>query len=230
MVVPVGRVVELTVVSPDVIHSWWVPALGGKIDAIPGQTNHTWFQAEKTGHYEVRCAELCGLEHAHMTGWVDVVTPAAVHGASSQRAPPGTRRSATRSSRASARRATGWRARATTARRSRAARSSATRRRSPTSSATARTRCRAVGATWDDATMKAATDYLKEHCRVAVRRRAAAVPRRLEARPRHRLADHRRPQADRDPLHRHEPRLLRRSAGSCRSSCGRSSRRRTSTS
>jgi cytochrome c oxidase subunit 2 len=77
MVVPLGRVVELTVVSPDVIHSWWVPALGGKIDAIPGRTNHTWFKAEKLGHYEVRCAELCGLEHAHMTGWVDVVTPAA---------------------------------------------------------------------------------------------------------------------------------------------------------
>jgi cytochrome c oxidase subunit 2 len=77
MAVPVGRVVELTVVSPDVIHSWWVPALGGKIDAIPGRVNHTWFKAEKVGHYEVRCAELCGLEHAHMTGWVDVVTPSA---------------------------------------------------------------------------------------------------------------------------------------------------------
>jgi cytochrome c oxidase subunit II len=77
MAVPLDRVVELTVVSPDVIHSWWVPALGGKIDAIPGRTNHTWFKAEKLGHYEVRCAELCGLEHAHMTGWVDVVTPAA---------------------------------------------------------------------------------------------------------------------------------------------------------
>ena len=76
MVVPLQRVVELTVVSPDVIHSWWVPALGGKIDAIPGVTNHTWFKAEKLGFYEVRCAELCGLEHAHMTGYVDVVTPA----------------------------------------------------------------------------------------------------------------------------------------------------------
>ena len=76
MVVPIDRVVELTVVSPDVIHSWWAPALGGKIDAVPGRTNHTWFKAEKLGHYVVRCAELCGLEHAHMTGWVDVVTPA----------------------------------------------------------------------------------------------------------------------------------------------------------
>jgi cytochrome c oxidase subunit 2 len=77
MVVPIGRVVELTVVSPDVIHSWWVPALGGKIDAIPGRTNHTWFKAQKLGSYEARCAELCGIEHAHMIGWVDVVTPAA---------------------------------------------------------------------------------------------------------------------------------------------------------
>ena len=55
MVVPVGRVVELTVVSPDVIHSWWVPALGGKIDAIPGRTNHTWFQARE-GRRRTRCA------------------------------------------------------------------------------------------------------------------------------------------------------------------------------
>ena len=77
MVVPIDRVVELTVVSPDVIHSWWVPALGGKIDANPGRTNHTWFKAQKLGSYEARCAELCGVEHAHMIGWVDVVTPAA---------------------------------------------------------------------------------------------------------------------------------------------------------
>jgi cytochrome c oxidase subunit 2 len=74
MVVPVHRVVTLDVVTPDVAHSWWVPALGGKIDAIPGRTNHTWFRAEKTGTYEARCAELCGLEHAHMIGFVDVVT------------------------------------------------------------------------------------------------------------------------------------------------------------
>jgi cytochrome c oxidase subunit 2 len=75
MVVPVDRVVTLDVVSPDVAHSWWVPALGGKIDAIPGRTNHTWFKAEKVGTYEARCAELCGLEHAHMIGFVDVVRP-----------------------------------------------------------------------------------------------------------------------------------------------------------
>jgi cytochrome c oxidase subunit 2 len=76
MVVPVNQVVTLDVVSPDVIHSWWVPALGGKIDAIPGRTNHTWFKAEKEGSYEVRCAEFCGLEHAHMLGSVEVVSNA----------------------------------------------------------------------------------------------------------------------------------------------------------
>jgi cytochrome c oxidase subunit 2 len=75
MVVPINRVVTLDVVSPDVIHSWWVPALGGKIDAIPGRTNHTWFKAEKLGTYEARCAEFCGLEHANMIGFVDVVRP-----------------------------------------------------------------------------------------------------------------------------------------------------------
>ena len=75
LVVPVNRVVTLDLVSPDVAHSWWVPALGGKTDAIPGRTNHTWFRANRKGTYEVRCAEFCGLEHAHMIGFVDVVDP-----------------------------------------------------------------------------------------------------------------------------------------------------------
>jgi len=74
MVVPVNRVVTLDVATPDVAHSWWVPALGGKIDAIPGRVNHTWFRARKTGRYEARCAEFCGLEHAHMIGFVEVVS------------------------------------------------------------------------------------------------------------------------------------------------------------
>jgi cytochrome c oxidase subunit II len=64
--VPVGAVVDLKVVSPDVIHSWWVPALGGKIQAIPGRTNHFWFRADKAGSYEGQCAELCGVFHASM--------------------------------------------------------------------------------------------------------------------------------------------------------------------
>jgi cytochrome c oxidase subunit 2 len=76
MVVPVGRVVRLTVVGNDLIHSWWIPALGGKIDAIPGRENHTWFRASKPGLYRGQCAELCGLQHAAMLGWVKVVSPA----------------------------------------------------------------------------------------------------------------------------------------------------------
>jgi cytochrome c oxidase subunit 2 len=66
LTVPAGRVVDLTVVSPDVIHSWWIPALGGKIQAIPGVTNHTWFKADREGTYVGQCAELCGLYHEAM--------------------------------------------------------------------------------------------------------------------------------------------------------------------
>jgi cytochrome c oxidase subunit 2 len=64
--VPAGAVVDLKVVSPDVIHSWWIPALGGKIQAIPGHPNHTWFQATKQGSFQGQCAELCGAFHASM--------------------------------------------------------------------------------------------------------------------------------------------------------------------
>jgi cytochrome c oxidase subunit 2 len=64
--VPAGRVVDLTVVSPDVVHSWWIPALGGKIQAIPGVTNHTWFKVDREGTYAGQCAELCGLYHEAM--------------------------------------------------------------------------------------------------------------------------------------------------------------------
>lgn len=64
--VPVGRVVDLKIVSSDVVHSWWIPELGGKIQALPGITNHTWFQADKAGTYVGQCAELCGLYHASM--------------------------------------------------------------------------------------------------------------------------------------------------------------------
>jgi len=75
MVVPVDRTVELNVTAPDfdVIHSWWIPALGGKIDAIPGRLNHTWFRAEEAGVYEGNCAEFCGLQHAEMTMFVRAV-------------------------------------------------------------------------------------------------------------------------------------------------------------
>jgi len=73
LVVPQGRVVTLDVVSHDVAHSWWIPELGGKIDAIPGRTNHTWFQAGRLGTYHGQCAEFCGLQHAAMKAQVEVV-------------------------------------------------------------------------------------------------------------------------------------------------------------
>jgi cytochrome c oxidase subunit II len=66
--VPVGAVVDLKVVATDVIHSWWIPALGGKIQAIPGHPNHTWFKATKPGSYEGQCAQLCGVFHGSMQG------------------------------------------------------------------------------------------------------------------------------------------------------------------
>ncbi|HEY2355717.1 MAG TPA: cytochrome c oxidase subunit II [Gaiellaceae bacterium] len=68
--VPVGAVVDLKVVSPDVIHSWWIPALGGKIQAIPGHPNDTWFRADRAGTFPGQCAELCGVYHASMTARV----------------------------------------------------------------------------------------------------------------------------------------------------------------
>jgi cytochrome c oxidase subunit 2 len=63
---PVGRVVELSIASEDVAHSWWIPELGGKTDAIPGRINSTWYRPDAIGTYEGQCAELCGLYHERM--------------------------------------------------------------------------------------------------------------------------------------------------------------------
>jgi cytochrome c oxidase subunit 2 len=76
LVVPERTPVTLKVRSVDVDHDWWVPALGPKIDAIPGQTNSTWFEADKTGTFTGQCAEFCGLGHATMTITVKVVSKA----------------------------------------------------------------------------------------------------------------------------------------------------------
>jgi cytochrome c oxidase subunit 2 len=72
---PEGRTVELHVTAPDwdVIHSWWIPALGGKIDAIPGKVNTTWFSANRVGVFPGQCAELCGIYHAKMLADVEVM-------------------------------------------------------------------------------------------------------------------------------------------------------------
>ncbi len=83
MVVPAQTTVVLDIQSTDVIHSWWVPALGGKVDAVPGYTTYTWFKAPRAGTpghpviYRGQCAQLCGRQHAYMTAQVKVVTPAA---------------------------------------------------------------------------------------------------------------------------------------------------------
>jgi cytochrome c oxidase, subunit II len=67
LVLPVGRPVDVHVSSRDVIHSFWVPRLGGKIDAIPGRTNVIRLRADRAGAMRGQCAEFCGDAHAHMT-------------------------------------------------------------------------------------------------------------------------------------------------------------------
>jgi len=74
--VPANEVVLLTVKSYDVVHSWWIPQLGGKIQAIPGKTNHIWFKADRVGTYYGQCAEFCGLYHEAMRARVIATSPA----------------------------------------------------------------------------------------------------------------------------------------------------------
>ena len=78
MVVPVETTVTLDINAQDVAHSWWIPKLGGKFDAVPGYTNHTWFKipAKYAGTVlRGQCAELCGRNHANMIAQVRPVTP-----------------------------------------------------------------------------------------------------------------------------------------------------------
>ena len=76
MVVPTNTVVYLSIVSQDVVHSWWIPDLGGKAQAVPGYTNHTWFEIPRPGNYLGQCAFLCGFGHARMKAEVTAVPPA----------------------------------------------------------------------------------------------------------------------------------------------------------
>jgi cytochrome c oxidase subunit 2 len=73
MVVPINTTVTLKIYSSDVVHSWWIPKLGGKADATPGHTNQTWFKIRKPGIYKGQCAELCGDNHADMRARVIAV-------------------------------------------------------------------------------------------------------------------------------------------------------------
>jgi cytochrome c oxidase subunit 2 len=70
MYVPVGMTVTLDISADDVAHSWWIPELGGKQDALPGYINKTWFKITEPGIYRGQCAELCGRNHANMYGAV----------------------------------------------------------------------------------------------------------------------------------------------------------------
>ena len=74
--VPVGKPISITLVSDDVIHSFWVPKLAGKMDLIPTRTNRMWFLAEETGTFYGQCAELCGVAHALMKFQVKVLSEA----------------------------------------------------------------------------------------------------------------------------------------------------------
>lgn len=79
LVVPTETTVTLDIQAQDVAHSWWVPALGGKFDALPGYTNHTWFKIPEKmvgKTFTGQCAELCGRNHANMTARVRAVSPA----------------------------------------------------------------------------------------------------------------------------------------------------------
>ena len=64
--VPVGKAVGVYLTSPDVLHSFWVPKLAGKMDIVPGKTTYMWFQADEVGNYHGQCAEFCGESHAYM--------------------------------------------------------------------------------------------------------------------------------------------------------------------
>ena len=77
IVIPTGVPIRLRLGSTDVIHSFWVPKLAGKMDMIPGHWNATWFQADLPGTYRGECTEFCGFEHAKMAFTVRALPPTA---------------------------------------------------------------------------------------------------------------------------------------------------------
>jgi cytochrome c oxidase subunit 2 len=74
--VPVNKVIEIETSGADVIHSFAMPEMGVKMDAVPGRLNKTWFKATKTGVFYGQCSELCGSRHAYMPIELHVVTDA----------------------------------------------------------------------------------------------------------------------------------------------------------
>ncbi len=75
LVIPTGTKVRFLVTAADVIHSWWVPELAVKRDAIPGYINEAWTKVDEPGHFVGQCAELCGKDHGFMPIEVKVVSP-----------------------------------------------------------------------------------------------------------------------------------------------------------
>ena len=73
--IPVGQTVNLVLQSDDVIHSFWVPALGGKRDAFPGHTNYIWLKADSVGEFPGQCYQLCGYSHGNMRERAIIQTP-----------------------------------------------------------------------------------------------------------------------------------------------------------
>jgi cytochrome c oxidase subunit 2 len=73
--IPVGKTVSIKLLANDVIHSFWVPNLHGKMDAIPGHGTQLWLRADKAGVYRGQCAEYCGFQHAHMAFVVVAESP-----------------------------------------------------------------------------------------------------------------------------------------------------------
>jgi cytochrome c oxidase subunit 2 len=75
--VPVGRVIRFELTAKDVLHSLWVPELRLKQDAVPGRTIRGWFRPTREGRFEVICAEICGLAHTMMKGFLTIEAPEA---------------------------------------------------------------------------------------------------------------------------------------------------------
>ena len=73
--IPVGKPVRFDLKGVDVIHTFWIPSLGGKTQIIPGQTNVTWLEADRPGVYRGQCSQFCGEQHAHMILTVSPTRP-----------------------------------------------------------------------------------------------------------------------------------------------------------
>ncbi|MDE2488219.1 MAG: cytochrome c oxidase subunit II [Alphaproteobacteria bacterium] len=86
--IPVGQPVMVKLTGADVIHSFWIPTLTGKTDAIPGRTNVAWLQADQPGVYRGQCTEYCGQQHAHMAMYVIADPPAAFQAWAAQQRQP----------------------------------------------------------------------------------------------------------------------------------------------